>query len=304
MYIGSVRFYKHLILFILALLVLLPTVACFVLLDSNQSIKTQAEDLRAKTELLQYELEDTRGTMINDVNLKEDSGDEELPYQALYPKLYAEKPKERTTTNKTVYLTFDDGPSERTLEILSVLELYDIKATFFVIGKTDEASVSIMKKIVDSGHSIGMHTYSHDYGKIYASVESYLDDFQRIYDLIYQSTGVKPEIFRFPGGSINSYNHDIYQPLIAEMTRRGFTFFDWNSCNDDTEKNASKQSIIERSLSKLDTEKRYIFLMHDSVLMKDTVSALPDIINKLKEMGFSFDKLTKEVKPISFAYPE
>ncbi|MDP4110389.1 MAG: polysaccharide deacetylase family protein, partial [Bacillota bacterium] len=191
-----------------------------------------------------------------------------------------------------------------TLEILPILDRYNIKATFFVIGKTDKKSLEILKKIADSGHSIGIHTYSHNYNRIYQSVESYLDDFKKMYDVIYQNTNVKPDIFRFAGGSISAYNSHLYKPLIAEMTRRGFSFYDWNACGNDAMGNATKASIIEDSVSKLRKDKRYILLMHDSATMKATVSALPEIIERIEDKGFTFDKLTSEVKPIAFAYPD
>ncbi len=312
MYIGSIRFYKHLILFALALMIAVPIGTSLVLLHSNRLYKDRISNL--ETQILQ--IKDTQPVKAQTVAKAADPAPEEdkdapgekkedFPYQSMYPNLYAKAPEEQVRKDGTVYLTFDDGPSERTLEILSILDLFDVKATFFVVGKPDQESRAVMKKIVDSGHSIGLHTYSHNYTQIYSSVESFLDDFNQIYELVYESTGVKPDIFRFAGGSVNSYNSVLYMPLIAEMTRRGFTFYDWNACNDDaTAKNLSKQKLIKEATSNLDPDRRYILLMHDSAPMKATVEALPEIITKLKDKGFSFDKLTSGVKPICFAYPD
>lgn len=130
--------------------------------------------------------------------------------------------------DNAVYLTFDDGPSARTDEILEILDKYGVKATFFVVGANEEGDLERMQKIVAAGHTLAIHSYSHDYKKIYASVEAYLEDFNQMFCQIYEATGVKPQIFRFPGGSVNSYNVGIHQQLIAEMTRRGFVYFDWN----------------------------------------------------------------------------
>ena len=135
--------------------------------------------------------------------------------------------------DNAVYLTFDDGPSARTDEILEILDKYGVKATFFVVGANEEGDLERMQKIVAAGHTLAIHSYSHDYKKIYASVEAYLEDFNQMFCQIYEATGVKPQIFRFPGGSVNSYNVGIHQQLIAEMTRRGFVYFDWNVANGD-----------------------------------------------------------------------
>ena len=118
-------------------------------------------------------------------------------------------------SRKTVYLTFDDGPSARTPEVLKILEEYGVKATFFVVGKDTEQSKQWMRDIVAAGHTIGVHSFTHDYREIYSSVEDYLDDFAKEYALIEEVTGVPPQIFRFPGGSINAYNGHIYQEIVA-----------------------------------------------------------------------------------------
>src|SRR5699024_5238173 len=103
---------------------------------------------------------------------------------------------------KAVYLTFDDGPSENTGRILDILKQYNIKATFFVTGNNQEHD-DMIKRAFDEGHSIGLHTYTHDYASVYASEEAYFDDLKKISDLVESIIGQKSYLIRFPGGSSN-----------------------------------------------------------------------------------------------------
>ncbi len=229
------------------------------------------------------------------------------PYMELYPDLYAENPPEAFKEDDgTIYLTFDDGPSDRTTEILEILDRYDIKATFFFSGGNGEKEQEIMKQVADAGHAIGVHSISHDYEKIYASVESYLDDFYETYMSIYNATGVKPQIFRFPGGSINNYNRFTYMQIIAEMTRRGFVYYDWNVSGEDAVRGADWTSIYNNIISGIqsNTADRAIVLLHDSQSKEATVLVLEDVIERLSEDGYKFDKLDNTVNPATFTYKD
>ena len=231
----------------------------------------------------------------------------ELPaYQELYPELYAQPGNLNSIDkNKVCYLTFDDGPSARTPEILDILEQYHVKATFFVVGKDTEQSKAWMRSIVEAGHTIGVHSYTHDYRKIYASVEAYLEDFAQEYRLIEEATGVPPQIFRFPGGSINAYNGQIYQEIAAEMIRRGFVYFDWNRTNGDAVRKPPAASVLaDNALDKLGSSNRVIVLMHDSRSHANTVAALPAIIEGYQAAGYSLEALSPQVRPIVYAYPK
>lgn len=218
-----------------------------------------------------------------------------------YPVLYAQAGEtESQSPDKMVYLTFDDGPSARTGEILDILKENDIKATFFVVGQTSQLAQDMMKRIVEEGHTLAIHTYSHDYRQIYASVDNYLEDFNRIYEWIYEVTGVHAQIFRFAGGSVNGYNEAICTELIAEMDRRGFVHYDWNAVNGDAEGvTYTAAEMAEKALSKLGAN-RVIVLMHDSVYKSATVQSLQTIIDGYRDRGYSFDRLTPEIKAITF----
>ena len=218
MYFGSVRFFKNLILLCVIILILIPTVSSLRLKKELRLAQSEMESLQQSVDSLSADLAPSSPDELEqqftdqppavDPTPVSAPADVETPaYRELYPDFYA--PQDFCATERvenTVYLTFDDGPSARTDEILKTLAEKDVKATFFVVGQNDEANLQRMRDIVEQGHTIGMHTYSHDYEKIYASVEAYLEDMYQIFCQIKETTGVTPTVFRFPGGSINGYN--------------------------------------------------------------------------------------------------
>jgi peptidoglycan/xylan/chitin deacetylase (PgdA/CDA1 family) len=223
-------------------------------------------------------------------------------YQKLYPDLYAEAPTEFTITKNAAYLTFDDGPSENTSDIVTILDSFDIKATFFFSGGDTAEDKRIMKLVADHGHTVAIHSLSHNYTQVYASVESFLEDFNNTYMSVYEATGVKPQIFRFPGGSVNNYNRFVYKEIIAEMTRRGFVYYDWNVSGEDAAETASWTSIYNYVLdgARLHSDDRAIILLHDSKAR--TVTVVEDIIKAMQDMGYTFLPLENNVMPVTFAY--
>ena len=215
-----------------------------------------------------------------------------------FPDLYVEKQAyKKDNEYKTVYLTFDDGPCpDTTRNILDTLDRFGIKATFFITGDNAEKHQDILKDIYDRGHLIGIHTYSHKNEEIYTSLESYLNDFQKTYNIIYNTLGYKPTIFRFPGGSINSYNKNIHKELIDEMTKRGFTYYDWNASIEDATVNSSYELSL-RTLEDTVSGNKEILLMHDT--KEQTSIHLREYIEKLIELGYTFETL-ENVSPINF----
>jgi len=298
-YIGSVRFYKNMILLFVIVAIITPMVFAFVNSAKYHSSKEQAEDLQAEVSDLQRALAEEDESRI--------AIEAEAPvYQSLYPDFYAPQSYQATVyTEKTAYLTFDDGPSERTDAILDVLKKKNVKATFFVVGKTDAKSKERMKRIVAEGHTIGMHSYSHRYSKIYESVEAYLADMYKIFTLIKETTGVTPSVFRFPGGTINAYNGNIYRELCTEMVRRGFVPYDWNlSSGDATTDTISEKKIISNVVNASANVTRGFVLMHDSEYRDTTVAALDDVIDQMQKKGFTFLPITPDVQPCLFSYQD
>ena len=355
MYFGSVKFFKHLILTVTALLILIPTVLAIVFgvklsqAEKANAAQTRVEDnsVKALTKqeytseelfaLFKDRLSDKEGYLKKLYEYDEDlytaaaqgqaapavlspgtitasaapepdsiTVDTEVrpAYEKLYPDLYA------TGTDNIVYnmdmdyvyLTFDDGPSKYTKDILSYLDAYDIKATFFVVPDGTEECAKRLKTIADKGHTIGIHTATHEYNKIYESVESYLEDFKTAYDRVYEATGIKCDLFRFPGGSVNDYNAAIREELIAEMTRRGFIYFDWNVDSSDA-LGASWTEMYNNVLSQTANANRAVVLMHDYNGGYSTVLVLEDIIKALigsTKRTYKLDRLTVNVKPVQF----
>lgn len=223
-------------------------------------------------------------------------------YQSLYPDFCAPQPFDASETpENTLYLTFDDGPSERTDEVLATLAEKDVKATFFVVGHAGEAELERMRRIVEAGHTIGMHSYTHDYTALYASVESFLEDFYRNYTQIRDVTGVTPTVFRFPGGSVNGYNKGIRQELIAEMERRGFVPFDWNITSGDAAPGGARvDEVIGNVVNGAIRQGRGVVLFHDSAPKVTTAEALGTVIDMLRENGFAFAPLSPSIAPVLF----
>ena len=232
---------------------------------------------------------------------------EKNPYADIHTDMYVTAPANYVREDKTVYLTFDDGPSDNTYSILQYLRNYDIKATFFVVPNRSEYCYTLLKAIAADGHAIGIHTASHKYDEIYASVESYLDDFYDAWNMVYEATGIKCEIFRFPGGSVNDYNEATRDDIINEMSRRGFRHFDWNVDSGDalgaswTQMWNSVPADIEANY---DRNFRSVVLMHDSDNTTNTVLVLGDLLKKFVNEGvYKFDKISNDTQPVQFAGP-
>ncbi|MDR1246606.1 MAG: polysaccharide deacetylase family protein, partial [Clostridiales Family XIII bacterium] len=125
-------------------------------------------------------------------------------YHELYPQLYAARPERFFTRDKTVYLTFDDGPSMYTERVLDILKEKNVKASFFIVGdsavRLGDKGRALLGRMIDEGHTVGVHCNTHAYDRVYASVEAFLDDFNKAHTLIKDVTGVSADIFRFPGG--------------------------------------------------------------------------------------------------------
>ncbi len=197
---------------------------------------------------------------------------------------------------KVVYLTFDDGPSDNTKEILDILKKYNVKATFFVTGHDQNHRDSI-KRAYDEGHSIGLHSYTHDYSNIYSSTEAYFADLQAVSDMVEGITGKKSDIIRFPGGASNTisanYSKGIMSQLVKMVADKGYQYFDWNVSSGDAEgNNIPKDAIIESSCT--DSMNHINLLFHDSSPKDTTVEALETIIQYYKEKGYQFHPLTKD----------
>lgn len=186
---------------------------------------------------------------------------------------------------RNVYLTFDDGPSDNTDEILDILAEYNVKATFFVLAKDDPESVRLYNRIVDEGHTLAMHSYTHIYNQIYANIDNYKEDVTSLQNFLYEKTGITPVIYRFPGGSSNTVMSVDVQECIAFLDEQGITYFDWNVSSGDATGNGYPANVIaDNVINGAIKHDEAVVLMHDASNKEATVAALPIIIEKFLEM--------------------
>ncbi len=274
-----VRLLKKIIIYTIMAAILFPTVLCIILFVRLKNVETELEQLRrstaaAETETVAEEVTQT-GVFVT-AQLEESARTKEA------------EPLEQIVTDEDVrkiYLTFDDGPSSNTNTILDILKEYEVKATFFVVGKTDEQSKAAYRRIVDEGHTLGMHSYSHKYQEIYQSVESFGTDLTKLQEYLYEVTGIWPRYCRFPGGSSNTVSKVDMQELIAYLNQQNITYFDWNIASGDAASGTiSKARIIDNCLSGIGGKHVGIVLLHDAAEKKSTVEALPEIIEGLLAM--------------------
>ncbi len=184
-----------------------------------------------------------------------------------------------------VYLTFDDGPSKYTEEILDILDEYDVKATFFVLGKENEHSIEMIREIAERGHTLGMHSYSHRYADVYRSVDDFSADFYRIYAYILENTGIQSTCYRFPGGSSNTVS-DLDMHVFADfLAEQEIEYYDWNlSSGDGGSVLLDVDTLVRNSTQDIEKHETSIILMHDAASRPTTVEALPQIIENILAM--------------------
>lgn len=186
---------------------------------------------------------------------------------------------------KTVYLTFDDGPSDRvTPKILDVLAEEQIKATFFIIGNQAETRKYILKRAFDEGHTVAVHSYTHKYCEIYSSPESLLKDIDRCNEVIKSVTGSLSSVYRFPGGSFG-----LPQKLIDAVTEHGMRYVDWNASTRDAEiYGATPNQLFKAAVTTAASNENIVLLAHDSTTKGATAEALKSIIRHFKDEGYIF----------------
>jgi peptidoglycan/xylan/chitin deacetylase (PgdA/CDA1 family) len=268
---------------------------------ANEKLNSEQVDLKKSNETLNSEIEELK---LNNQKLIESNDTLQKENAALKKKLEAAEANKQTGIDKIAYLTFDDGPSDNTTKILDILKENNIKATFFVNGRSDRKET--YERIVNEGHIIGNHTYSHDYAALYKTIDGFTYDMQKLDDFIYEITGIKPEILRFPGGSNNqvSYRYggvDFMDKLTKHIKQSGIKYFDWNVDSTDASVGTQdKDKIISEVLKNAKNKNQAIILMHDSAPKITTALALPAIITGLKNQGFKFAALSPEVNVVQF----
>jgi len=224
-----------------------------------------------------------------------------------YPELYAFnehgciQPEQ-----KTVYFTFDDGPSKNTEKLLDMLIEEEVKATFFVCAQAEdkEYSAKLLRRMRDEGHTIALHTYSHKYQDTYTSLESYLEDLSKIDSFIFEATGQHAGLLRFPGGSATvNCDKALMRRIADEVTRRGYIFYDWTvPSGDDTAHPKDVEELVRCIMGGIKDRQLEIVLCHDNATPTTTPEAVRQCIGLLREQGYAFDRLTPQVEPVQLVY--
>lgn len=284
-----VNFIKRAILFLVIVAIMTPTVLCIWLSFRISSLEQKMEILQHRNIVVEKEPSLQSGSG----NHEETQGDSS-----------AEKDTQKDTQEpqddrRKVYLTFDDGPSENTDKILDILKAYDVKATFFVIGNQREGMKERYQRILAEGHTLGIHSYSHDYAIMYANMEAYEEDVLAIQQYVYDVTGFRPVLYRFPGGSSNTISKVDIRACISFLNRNGLTYFDWNVSSQDASVNTKKaEEILENVLNDVVLFDSSVVLMHDSATKSTTVEALPLLIEKLRAMDAVLLPITSDTEPV------
>lgn len=235
---------------------------------------------------------------------QEEEKQKEIERQAKIPKL-TEQGKENLkniyhTDKKVAYLTFDDGPSNNTHQILDILKQNNIKATFFVLGNQVEVFPETTNRIYNEGHYIANHGYSHKYSSIYQSPEQVLNEFNQCNQIVAKTINV-PEynshLFRFPGGSVGGKYAEVKKQAITVLEQNNILHIDWNSLTGDSEKVNPTEEYLMNNLQKTTEGKNsLVILMHDAQAKKITAETLPKVIEYLKQQGYSFESFYDIIK--------
>ncbi len=273
--------------------IVFPLVISLILVIRVAALQSQVEEVDGAVVAVQTEDEQENGiytTVSVEMSTRSENG-------ISWPD---EKEQSDQVWDKKIYLTFDDGPSRNTNRILDILKEYDVKATFFVVGKTDEESIKAYQRIVSEGHTLAMHSYSHKYAEVYESEESFIQDLEELQEYLYQITGVWSRYYRFPGGSSNAVSRVDIQELIQYLDESDITYFDWNIASGDAVSDIlSAETITRNCVSGIDNRPESMILMHDALEKSTTVEALPQIIEQIQGRGDAvFLPITDETVPI------
>lgn len=198
---------------------------------------------------------------------------------------------------KTVYLTFDDGPSPHTDQVLEILREEEVPATFFVLGQQAKRYPEVIRRIVDGGHALGNHTYNHDYDELYASFGQFWKQIKDTEEVLREITGTRTPLVRAPGGTYGHFDKTYFHLL----EQGGYQVFDWNVDSGDSKRKGVPASEIIANVKNTKLQDQVIVLMHDGGGHEQTVRALPEIIHYYKKLGYEFRTLSAEQQPVQFS---
>ncbi len=281
-----VRRLKHLIIISLLTLILIPIICCVVLLFVVSNLNHRIDVLSERVEHLEQSAQAEKPVVL----LQE----QEPVVQPVTDDLVV------PDSRRKVYLTFDDGPGGNTGKILDILAQYDVKATFFVVGKEDPATEELLRRIVEEGHTLGMHSYSHKYSELYASLDNFKADFEMQRAYLEEVTGQVCQVYRFPGGSSNTVSGVDMHLLADYLDSQGVVFHDWNVASGDGGRVLlDVETLVRNSTADVANWDTAVILLHDSVDKSTTVDALPQIIETIQAMDNTvLLPITEDTEPI------
>ena len=290
-YSKRIRYLRRLILTSVAAACLIPLCVCVILAVRYDRLNVRYEQAIADLDWYRSRYGSEMDIMASEEAVSPEeseapasSGTEEMDVDYATVDVSGAVNPEDIEGTRYVYLTFDDGPSTNTDEILDILARYDVKATFFVCGKASNKYTDAYKRIVDEGHTLGMHSYSHKYSDIYESVDSFKADMDKLRIFLYETTGVWAKYYRFPGGSSNTVTKVDISELIGCLDEPEVTYFDWNVSAGDDKSGANKDKIYNNIVNNVPRFKHCIVLMHDAADKQSTVDALPQVIEAIQAM--------------------
>lgn len=293
-----INLYKRIIITAILACILIPCILCVILLVRVGALEKKVEELQS---LAVWKVQESIQPETTEASVQNESEEPSETEQADAP----EAETTQADNRKRVYLTFDDGPSSHTNEILDILKEYDVKATFFVVGKTDEASRAAYRRIVEEGHTLGMHSYSHVYEAVYASREEFERDFLKLQTYLYEETGVLSVYYRFPGGSSNTISRVDMQEFISCLHEHGVEYFDWNVSNGDgMSRIPAVDEMLENVMRDIPLYHEAVVLMHDDANKHRTVESLKTLIEMLTEQDCVLLPIDSTVEPVQHIRPE
>ena len=283
---------KRITFIVIAIIAIIITLcmSIYYLVDTTKRVKKSKE---FEKQIIEYNQQQ-----------QEEAKQKEIEKQAKIPKL-TEQGKENIkniyhTDKKVAYLTFDDGPSNNTHQILDILKLNNIKATFFVLGSQVEVFPETTNRIYNEGHYIANHGYSHKYSEIYQSPEQVLNEFNQCNQIVAKTINV-PEynshLFRFPGGSVGGKYAELKKQAITVLEQNNILHIDWNALTGDSEKVNPTEEYLMNNLQKTTEGKNsLVILMHDAQAKKITAETLSKVIEYLQQQGYSFESFYDIIK--------
>lgn len=284
-------------IFILVMIVIIVTILAIITAETKTNIELSLEQKKSVSEV-KTKLDEEKEKLAKEMEEAKKRREEKLPKLTEVGRNNMENIYKSET--KRAFITFDDGPSSLTPEILDTLKNENVKATFFMLGMNVDRYPETVKRVYDEGHFIASHGYTHQYSSIYSSTQAVLDEYNQCNDAIKRAIGEKDyncHLFRFPGGLPGGKYADIKQEAKQLLSENDILSVDWNALTGDAE---TTHPVAENLLEKLRTttqdKNSVVILMHDAQTKKITAEILPQIIAYLKEQGYELKSFYDIIK--------